>query len=188
MNAPIDRGPWMQTYSGLAFYLLDPRPEEVRLRDIAHALALSNRFLGHTFVPYPVAQHCVVGSYLVPPEHAFEFLMHDSGEAYYGDMSAPFKMALRALGGDTAVRQIVVGVDGAIEKRFGVRIVSKIEAVKWIDLTMLATEARDLMGPPPLPWARLPDPAAQQLEPWGWEQAEAKFVERFLELGGGHKA
>jgi len=38
---------WMQTYTGKRFYPLDPKPELIYLRDIAHALALQCRFGGH---------------------------------------------------------------------------------------------------------------------------------------------
>ncbi len=37
----------------------------------------------------PVAQHAVLVSHLVPPEHAFHALHHDDVEAVMGDMSSP---------------------------------------------------------------------------------------------------
>ena len=40
-------GNWMQTVGGRAFYPLDPRPEDVDIEDIAHALSLVCRFGGH---------------------------------------------------------------------------------------------------------------------------------------------
>lgn len=54
------RGDFICTYTGRKFYPLDPRPEDVCIEDIAHALALVNRFGGHTRVPYSVAQHSVL--------------------------------------------------------------------------------------------------------------------------------
>lgn len=40
--------PVIQTYSGVFFDLLNPRPEDVRIEDIAHALSLIARYNGHT--------------------------------------------------------------------------------------------------------------------------------------------
>ena len=58
---------WIQTYTGKAFDLLNPTPEMVEVTDIAHHLALINRFTGATAVPYSVAQHSVLVSQVVPP-------------------------------------------------------------------------------------------------------------------------
>lgn len=58
---------------------------------IAHALSQLCRFTGNTLVPYSVAQHSVLASYAVPPEFAFQALMHDAHESVTGDMSGPLK-------------------------------------------------------------------------------------------------
>lgn len=49
MATPITarKGNWMQTYTGRAFWPLDPRPEEVDPLDIAHALGMLCRYGGH---------------------------------------------------------------------------------------------------------------------------------------------
>lgn len=58
-------------------------------------------------------------------------------------------------------------------------------AIKQADLIALATEARDLMGKPPEPWALdvplLPDP----IEPMTPDQAEAAFLDKFRILTKG---
>lgn len=41
------RGDWFQTFLGEMFYPGDPRPEEVFIHDIAHALSNVCRFAGH---------------------------------------------------------------------------------------------------------------------------------------------
>lgn len=51
-------GDWTYTYTGLKFYPQDPRPEEMCIRDIAHALSMQCRFNGHTQVFYSVGEHC----------------------------------------------------------------------------------------------------------------------------------
>jgi hypothetical protein len=42
------RGDWIQTYSGKAFWPLDPKPEDIDMVDIAHALSNKCRYQGHT--------------------------------------------------------------------------------------------------------------------------------------------
>ncbi len=182
---------WIQTWSGVAFNLLDPRPEDIRPRDIAHHLALINRFTGATAVPYSVAEHSVRCSWIVPPDLALESLLHDAHEAYTNDVAQPMKRAQGCLcrRDEVPTRTVIEErVMRAIEARFGVRHLALSDAVKHADMVLLATEKRDLLGPEPRRWAKLPDPLPERIEPWGWEQAETRFVERFLELGGGHKA
>ena len=43
-----DRGHWMQLVSGKPFFPLDPRPEDIDINDIAHALSMVCRFGGAT--------------------------------------------------------------------------------------------------------------------------------------------
>jgi len=54
-------------------------------------------------------------------------------------------------------------------------------AVKHADGVLLATEARDLMGTPPVPWtfAQRVEPLTEIIVPWGWETAERVFLARF---------
>lgn len=95
--APRDRrGEWILTFSGERFYPFSPAPEEVKTKDIAHALANICRFNGHTRGFYSVAAHSVHVSRLVPPEFALEALLHDAAEAYVGDMVRPLKRGLPA--------------------------------------------------------------------------------------------
>jgi hypothetical protein len=94
---------WIETYSGKRFDLLDPKPEQVDLADIAHALARINRFTGHTSRCYNVAEHSIYVQSLVSREHPKDIpllahaLLHDAAEAYVGDVSAPMKLAMRAM-------------------------------------------------------------------------------------------
>lgn len=53
-------GDWIQVHSGGQFWPLDPRADEVKITDIAHALSLICRFTGHTKEFYSVAQHSVL--------------------------------------------------------------------------------------------------------------------------------
>lgn len=99
-SKPADRHNWVgaiQTYSGNPFHLLNPRPEEVSLTDIAHALSLQCRYNGHIPAHYSVAEHSVVVSRLLKeagesPEVQLAGLLHDAAEAYVGDMVRPMKL------------------------------------------------------------------------------------------------
>lgn len=85
------RGPSITTYTGKRWYLLDPRPEEVDIIDIAHALAGINRWGGHTVFPVSVAAHSLQVSQYCCPEHRLQGLLHDAAEAYLGGVSRPLK-------------------------------------------------------------------------------------------------
>lgn len=96
-GAKSRRGYNQTTASGRAFWSLDPRPEDVRIEDIAAQLSRICRF-GGALKPgvsfYSVAQHSVLVSYNVPEEYALEGLLHDAAEAYVGDVIKPIKSAL----------------------------------------------------------------------------------------------
>ena len=61
---------------------------------IAHGLSNVCRYGGQCPRPYTVAEHSVHVSHLVPPEYAFEALMHDASEAFIGDVVTPLKRKL----------------------------------------------------------------------------------------------
>jgi hypothetical protein len=82
---------WIETASGIKFDLLDPQPDMVKIEDIAHALSQQNRFTGHAKFPYPVSQHCRLGSLAIEPRFALEFLLHDASEAYLSDWNRSLK-------------------------------------------------------------------------------------------------
>lgn len=90
---------WIETYSGKRFDLLNPQPEQVDLADIARSLARINRFTGHTSVPYSVAEHAMHVEWFVGGDPLLRALAlhHDDAEAYVGDVSAPMKLAMRAM-------------------------------------------------------------------------------------------
>lgn len=93
MSAPdARRGDWMMTYTGQKVFPLDPRPEEINLRDIAWALAHQCRYNGHCRFFYSVAEHSVILSKTFHDAGlARQALLHDAAEAYIGDMIRPLK-------------------------------------------------------------------------------------------------
>jgi 5'-deoxynucleotidase YfbR-like HD superfamily hydrolase len=172
--------PWQQTYTGVQFFTLEPRQQDVRIEDIAHGLALINRFAGATRVPYSVAEHSVRVSQIVDHAAALHGLLHDASEFLLVDLPAPIK---RQVAQYTAIE---TRLQQTICDRFGISSLLP-GSVKHADLVLLATEKRDLLGPEPAPWDPLPDPLTDRIEPWPWQEAERRFLERFKELDAARK-
>lgn len=146
MTTTARKGNWMQTIGGRAFFPLDPRPEDVDIKDIAHALSHVCRFGGHCTKFYSVADHSVRVSDAIrgaggTVAEQFEGLMHDAAEAYVGDMVWPLKQATDVAG----YKRVERLVEATIAERFQLpREQSAI--VKKFDLVLLSTEKRDLMN------------------------------------------
>jgi hypothetical protein len=89
------------TFTNVIFYPMDPRSEEVRPEDIAHALSNRARWSGHSKRFYSVAEHSLrvmavatelaierrISTSLVGPYG----LLHDANEAYLPDVPRPVK-------------------------------------------------------------------------------------------------
>lgn len=188
------KGDWICTFTGVAFYPMDPEPEEVRLEDIAHALALLCRFGGHCREFYSVAEHSVRGiRALRSAGHGAilqrAFLLHDASEAYLVDVPRPIKQYL------PGYSDIEDEIHRTILLRFplnarGYKPTEKgWQVIKDMDNRMLATEKRDLMpnrtwnDEPVRGWAPLPDPLPEVIEPWTWRRAEREFLDEAHRLG-----
>lgn len=167
-------GDWIQTYSGRAFWPLDPRAEDVDIVDIAHALAQQCRYAGHCLRFYSVAEHCVLLSRAVPADIAMAALLHDSAEAYLVDVPRPVKRALRDYADIEAVLMDVIG------RKFGV--VSDLKRVGDYDHRILTDEMRQNMAAPPMPWASEAEPLGVTLRFWGPREAKAQFLTRYDEI------
>lgn len=177
MTITRSRGDWMQTFTGRAFYPMDPQPEDVIPADIAHALSLICRYGGHTIRFYSVAEHCVLLSYAVRPENALWALLHDATEAYVGDMVRPLK------GSMPAYRAAEDRVMAAICERFGLRPECPPE-VKVADTRILHDERDALMAPSHRPWTSLNDfaPLGVLVEGWSPQDAENEYLARLRQL------
>lgn len=190
--------PWLQTASGRAFDLLDPRPETVDLTiDVPEALARLPRFTGHIRSgPYSVAQHCVLGADALYAQTtrrdvALAFLLHDAHEAYLGDVATPIAAALAQtcdqLRPSFAPGLIVRAAQRLLKQRIDTAIYAAVGApyplpdettrlVAIMDLRMLAAERAQLLGRAPKPWdaaveAAQPAPLKGAIKPWPWPKA-----------------
>jgi hypothetical protein len=152
------RGRFILTVSGIKFYILDPKPEEVVLGDVAHHLAIMPRWGGASQILYPVASHVLRVRDLIlwvfenapewgPFAHVHPSfydlcaafgLLHDAHEYVLGDVPRPIKAML--LGWDG----LVAPLDRAIFMRFfGTEAMPPeiAEVVSWADDLALEMEA-----------------------------------------------
>lgn len=188
MTAP----PWMQTFSGVAFDLLAPRAEDVKIDDIATALSRIVRFNGHTREPYTVAQHSVHVSELLalwgaPFEIQRQGLLHDAPEAYYGDITSPVTRAIESIAIDHDMPRSPLAVlrervDAAVHEALGLPP-QLAPIVTRADLVILARERRDLMAPCERDWM-LPEFADTRISIVAWRayEIEGRFRKRLAEV------
>lgn len=143
------QGTWMQTVSGKVFWPIDPRPEELDINDIAHALGMMCRYGGHCNRFYSVAEHSVLmASYAeanLGTEIAQIALMHDATEAYLSDVIRPVKAHL------SNYREIENRLWLCIAERFGLPHAIPDE-VHHLDNCILRDEMEALHMPPPMEW------------------------------------
>ena len=173
--------PWIQTYTDKSFWPFRPRPEDIDIADIAHALSMKCRFNGHSKRFYSVAEHSVLLTRLLsrdggppPVSIAMSGLMHDAAEAYLADIPSPIK---RYLSGIEVLEYQILAV---IFEKFGCQWPIPQE-VLFADQVMLHTEALQLMANTSQ-WSRdnLPMPPADiELHFWSPEEAESEFLQRF---------
>lgn len=117
-----DRGPTtIDTHSGRAVNLANPRPSDIHLADISHAMSLLCRFGGQCSRFYSIAEHSVLVHDLVREwlpdgfsDMLLAALLHDAHEAYLGDVVSPLKHKLQP-----AYDTFRAGFDGAIGLAFG---------------------------------------------------------------------
>jgi uncharacterized protein len=172
------KGNWMQTFTGRAYWPIDPRPEDVSIHDIAHALSNLCRYTGHCNKFYSVAEHSVLVSRLVPKEHALIGLMHDATEAYVNDIARPLKPSLQNYQEIEHLNWL------AICTRFGLNP-ELPSVVKDIDTALCLTEKAALMGPAPLPWGIDLTPPKIEVTGWSPHVAKRSFLSRFRVLTSG---
>jgi len=174
----VRRGDWFQTYpSRTKFYILDPRPEDINIRDIAHSLALKCRYGGHCAYFYSVAEHSVLLSHVVPGHLALAALLHDAAETYTGDIMRPIKESI----GDEW-RVVEAQLDAVICDQLGVNLESLHDPlIKEYDSRIL-TDERDVLQAPPLPGKNYGDALHVAIRALTWQDAESEFLARYDEL------
>ena len=81
---------YITTYTGKHMIPTDPRPEDFRIEDIAHALSLICRGNGQVKTFFSVGQHCIACAKEaavrdLPQRIILACLLHDAGESYLSD-------------------------------------------------------------------------------------------------------
>lgn len=155
-------------------------PEDVRIEDIAHHLALINRFNGGTPKPISVAQHSVLVSRLLPDEHALAGLLHDASEAYLGDVTKWLKMSDAM----TAYREAEAWAQRVIFGVFGCPLEQHPD-IDDVDRLMVRYEAWKSGITIDVPGYEPPNKEECKLsgwKPWSWQYAEELFMATFRSL------
>jgi hypothetical protein len=168
-------GDWMQTYSGRQFWPIDPRSDEIFIEDIAHALSMQCRYAGHSLRFYSVAEHSVLLSDVVSPEHALWALLHDASEAYLTDVIRPLKPYL------TGYKFREKKVMQAVAERFRLKGEMPSE-VEQADSRICLDERAQNMAATSHDWSLEGGPLGVFLQFWSPAKAEAEFLQRFIEL------
>lgn len=185
----------IHTFSGKDINPLDLQMDDICIEDIAHALALCNRFAGHTKQPISVAQHSVYVSKLCDINYkdnvCLQGLLHDASEAYLGDITKWLKQTDEM----KAFREAENRVQKTIFQKFNIdflfhndeiRLYLEVEAA---DRLMVQFEGRMGFGESwQINHPRYPPLTTEEIErvgfwfPWSWEVAEKEFLKRFKEL------
>lgn len=180
----VGRG-WIATFSGARFYYRAAGPHPIILVDVAHALAMTCRYGGHTQRFYSVAEHaCILADYtfnhmghLFPGRRelaaaALDILHHDDPEFVIGDIPTPFKKML------PIVKRFETTVDRAVAKTFGTQYPHPTW-LKDLDSRILEDEWEQCMTPETncAPAHRL-KPLGVRLHFWSPDYAKHYFIER----------
>lgn len=168
------RGDWITTFTGKQFYPFDPQPEEICIEDIAHALALTNRFGGHTPYPYSVAQHSYLLALAAPNGNELAALLHDAPEAYLTDVPRPIKR--------NPAFSLISDVEDTIYKAIALAVPHLPpvipDVVHEFDTRLLVTEAHALLSGYPW-WLESKWPQrllSVPIQPWHWKDAEKNWL------------
>lgn len=163
--------------------MLDPRPEDFVIEDIAHALSNQCRFAGHTTRFYSVAEHSVrVARYVESQngwrDEVYAALNHDNSDAYMLDMPRPFKY----LPEFEVYKDIEHRVMERMAKTLRFRY-PKPSLVHKADNVLLATEARDLFTSVIDNWhLKYGEMLPGRIRPWSPRKANREFLKMFYRL------
>ena len=172
----------IQTYSGIMIDPLNPRKEEIKIEDVAHALSLLCRANGHFPCFYSVGQHSVAcmkeaAARGLSKRIQLACLLHDASEAYLSDVTRPVKARIPQYKEIEAPLQELIW-----SKWLGAPLsAEEFQAVRQIDDDMLTYELWKLMGRQPadedFSLHSQPD-----LNFHGFEACEQEFLQLFREL------
>jgi 5'-deoxynucleotidase YfbR-like HD superfamily hydrolase len=151
--------------------------EAISIADIATGLSNICRYTGQTRRFYSVAEHSVLVSRAVDPEHALKALLHDAHEAFVGDHNRPFLEAFPEM------REIERHLQRAVFRKF-THTDDLPAQVTLADNRMILFEMPRLMARVPEDeaannWAATKGLVIQNLSP---PKARVEFMKRFNQL------
>lgn len=170
---------WIQTLSGQRFYPLNPKPDTIKIQDIANALSKQCRFSGQIQEFYSVAEHSIYVSYLCNQEDALFGLLHDASEAYLVDVPRPLKQSGKF--------QHYIDAEKVLQEMIYTKYCNspkEPESVKKADMIMLATEANQVYPSLRSDWTLPATPSIIKLNFLNHNKAREAFINRFAELSG----
>lgn len=139
----IKHDPWIETRTGIKFNFLNPKEDQINIRDIAYALANTCRFNGHSSSFYSVAEHSVAVADRCSEPNKLGGLLHDAAEAYLSDIPSPIKQFL------PEYKKLEQKVQKCIFDKYGIKDHWEI---KQADLEQLSTEAYYLLPSQGVDW------------------------------------
>lgn len=170
---------YITTYSKIHMTPLDPKPEQIDIRDIAHALSLLSRANGHFPEFYSVAQHCIhcceeAEARGYSPRVCLACLLHDGAEAYMSDVTRPVKQYM-----DFYRRAEEACLAVIYRKYLGSDLAGTEEQqVREMDDTLLYHEFFHYMGER-LGEEKSPLLGGQVFETVPFAEAEARYLEKY---------
>lgn len=172
---------YITTYSKIHFTPLLPNPEEISIRDIAHALSLMTRANGHFPKFYSVGQHCIHCSEEAEARGyskrvQLACLLHDASEAYLADITRPVKQHLLKYKEIEKLLQ-----DSIFGKYLGELTEEEQKLWRELDDVLLFYEFDHFMGEKLYACpGELKSHPVFDTEPF--EQTEQRYLERFMRL------
>lgn len=136
----------VELLSGNWIDVLNPRPEDIYLSDIAGGLSKICRFHGQTNGFYSVAEHSVLCAVLaeqraLDPVLVRAAFLHDAHEAYIGDIPTPIKALI------PGIEEVSRHLDQAVAKQFAIDPdLFYSPDIKEIDHLALSVEAYEFMS------------------------------------------
>lgn len=170
---------YITTYTKIHMTPLEPKAEQIHIRDIAHALSLLSRANGHFPEFYSVAQHCIhcceeARARGYSARVCLACLLHDGAEAYMADVTRPVKQHMGFY------RQAEDACLAVIYQKYLGRGPDEEEArlVREMDDTLLYHEFYHYMGER-LEVEHSPLRGGQVFETAAFQEAEGRYLELF---------
>jgi uncharacterized protein len=169
---------WISTQYRKQVHPLNLQPNEIDIRDIAHALSMICRFTGHVRQFYSVGQHSCYVALHCSKKNKLWGLLHDASEAYIADVASPVKHSKQMV----AYRKIEKNIMLSICDKFGLPQ-EEPDEVKQVDAEMCNLEAHQLGVWNPN-WPIIKGNLNFNIDKWLFKYTELSFLRLFKYYGG----